>query len=142
MNNFFIIYETYINGHKPDILDILSLLAILCVYFAIISVFCFLSIYSKNIQLTYNKLKKINIKYPRLALIKLGFYYGMKIDIHYYANLIVKICKKHLDLKEITAGHVMSDLYSSTKFGRLYHYRNIKGFINRNILFSLIRKTH
>ena len=34
----------------------------------------------------------------------------------------------------------MSDLYSSTKFGPLYHYRNIRGFINRSILYSLIKR--
>ena len=30
MNNLFIIYETYTNGYRTDILDIISLLAILC----------------------------------------------------------------------------------------------------------------
>ena len=30
MNNLLIIYETYTNGYKTDILDIISLLAILC----------------------------------------------------------------------------------------------------------------
>ena len=34
----------------------------------------------------------------------------------------------------------MSDLYSSTKFGPLYHYRNIRGFMGRSLFFSLIRK--
>ena len=35
---------------------------------------------------------------------------------------------------------VLSDLYSSTSFGPLYHYRNIRGFINRSILFSQIKR--
>ena len=30
MNNLFTIYETYTNGYKTDMLDIISLLAILC----------------------------------------------------------------------------------------------------------------
>ena len=37
INNFFIIYETYTNGYITYILDILSLLAILCGIFVIIS---------------------------------------------------------------------------------------------------------
>lgn len=37
MNNLFIIYETYTNGYRTDILDILSLLAILCGILVIIS---------------------------------------------------------------------------------------------------------
>ena len=35
---------------------------------------------------------------------------------------------------------VLSDLYSSTSFGPLYHYINIQGFINRSILFSQIKR--
>ena len=37
MNNLFIIYETYTNGYKTDMLDIISLLAILCGILVIIS---------------------------------------------------------------------------------------------------------
>ena len=37
MNNLLIIYETYTNGYKTDILDIISLLAILCGILVIIS---------------------------------------------------------------------------------------------------------
>ena len=37
MNNMLIIYETYTNGYRTDILDIISLLAILCGIFVIIS---------------------------------------------------------------------------------------------------------
>ena len=37
MNNLFILYETYTNGYKTDILDIISLLAILCGILVIIS---------------------------------------------------------------------------------------------------------
>ncbi len=37
MNSLFIIYETYTNGYKTDILDIISLLAILCGILVIIS---------------------------------------------------------------------------------------------------------
>ena len=37
MNNLFILYETYTNGYKADILDIISLSAILCAIFVIIS---------------------------------------------------------------------------------------------------------
>ena len=37
MNNLLIIYETYTNGYRTDILDIISLLAILCGIFVIIS---------------------------------------------------------------------------------------------------------
>ena len=37
MNNLFIIYETYTNGYRTDILDIISLLAILCGILVIIS---------------------------------------------------------------------------------------------------------
>nr|YP_009744358.1 hypothetical protein [Xylaria hypoxylon]QIE13214.1 hypothetical protein [Xylaria hypoxylon] len=37
MNNLFIIYETYTNGYKAEILDIISLLAILCAILVIIS---------------------------------------------------------------------------------------------------------
>ena len=37
MNNLFILYETYTNGYKVDILDIISLSAILCAILVIIS---------------------------------------------------------------------------------------------------------
>ena len=37
MNNLFTIYETYTNGYKTDMLDIISLLAILCGILVIIS---------------------------------------------------------------------------------------------------------
>ena len=37
MNNLFIIHETYTNGYRTDILDIISLLAILCGILIIIS---------------------------------------------------------------------------------------------------------
>ena len=37
MNNLLIIYETYTNGYRTDILDIISLLAILCGILVIIS---------------------------------------------------------------------------------------------------------
>ena len=37
MNNLFIIYETYTDGYRADILDIISLSAILCGIFVIIS---------------------------------------------------------------------------------------------------------
>ena len=37
MNNLFIIYETYTNGYIADILDIISLFAILCGILVIIS---------------------------------------------------------------------------------------------------------
>src|SRR3954468_20498683 len=37
MNNLFIIYETYTNGYRTNILDIISLLAILCGILVIIS---------------------------------------------------------------------------------------------------------
>ena len=37
MNNLFIIYETYTNGYETDMLDIISLLAILCGILVIIS---------------------------------------------------------------------------------------------------------
>ena len=37
MNNLFILYETYTNGYKADILDIISLSAILCAILVIIS---------------------------------------------------------------------------------------------------------
>ena len=37
MNNLFLIYETYTNGYRTDILDIISLLAILCGILVIIS---------------------------------------------------------------------------------------------------------
>lgn len=37
MNNLFIIHETYTNGYRTDILDIISLLAILCGILVIIS---------------------------------------------------------------------------------------------------------
>ena len=37
MNNLFLIYETYTNGYKTDILDIISLFAILCAIFVIIT---------------------------------------------------------------------------------------------------------
>ena len=37
MNNLFLIYETYTNGYKVDILDILSILAILSGIFVIVS---------------------------------------------------------------------------------------------------------
>ena len=87
----------------------------------------------------YTKFKK-NLKFPRLASIKLGYYYAKKVDTHYYANLICKIIKKHLNIKDTTPGNVMSDLYSSTKFGPFYHYRNIQGFIKRSILFSQINR--
>ena len=37
MNNLFLIYETYTNGYRTDILDIISLFAILCGILVIIS---------------------------------------------------------------------------------------------------------
>ena len=37
MNNLFLIYETYTNGYRTDILDIISLFAILCAILVIIS---------------------------------------------------------------------------------------------------------
>ena len=37
MNNLFTIYETYTNGYKTDMLDIISLLAILCGILVIVS---------------------------------------------------------------------------------------------------------
>ena len=37
MNNLFILYETYTDGYRADILDIISLSAILCGIFVIIS---------------------------------------------------------------------------------------------------------
>ena len=37
MNNLFILYETYTDGYKADILDIISTSAILCGIFVIIS---------------------------------------------------------------------------------------------------------
>ena len=37
MNNLFILYETYTDGYKADILDIISLSAIFCGIFVIIS---------------------------------------------------------------------------------------------------------
>lgn len=37
MNNLFTIYETYTNGYRTEVLDIISLLAILCGIFVIIS---------------------------------------------------------------------------------------------------------
>jgi NADH-ubiquinone oxidoreductase chain 6 len=37
MNNLFLIYETYTNGYRTDILDIISLFSILCAILVIIS---------------------------------------------------------------------------------------------------------
>ena len=37
MNNLFVIYEIYTDGYRADILDIISLSAILCGIFVIIS---------------------------------------------------------------------------------------------------------
>jgi NADH-ubiquinone oxidoreductase chain 6 len=37
MNNLFMVYETYTNGYRTEILDIISLLAVLCGIFVIIS---------------------------------------------------------------------------------------------------------
>lgn len=75
-----------------------------------------------------------------LYLIKIGFYYAKKVDNNYYANLIVKICKKHLNIKDITVKEVLKDLYLSSKFGPYFKYRNIKGFLGRSILFSMINR--
>ena len=38
MNNLFIVYETYTNGYKAEILDIISLLAILCAILVILTI--------------------------------------------------------------------------------------------------------
>lgn len=86
--------------------------------------------------------KKIILKFPRLASIRLGFYLAKKKDNFYYANLIVKILKKDLDIKEITTAQAMSELYSSTKGGPIYIYRKIKGFLSRSIIFSMLKKIH
>lgn len=120
----------------------MDIICIILIYYGFWVAFYFSIIYSKNIQLWYYKLKKFSTKHPRLSLIRLGYYYSKKIDNHYYASLIVSICKKHLDIKNITPGDVLSDLYSSTKFGPVYYYRNITGFMGRSMLFSLIRKIH
>lgn len=72
--------------------------------------------------------------------IKIGFYYANKVDNFYYANLIVKLCKKHLNIKDITTTEVLKDLYSSTKFGPYYYYRIIKGFLDTSIFFSMVNR--
>lgn len=119
-----------------------TIIIIYLLYFVSLGTFYLSVVYSKNILLAYYNFKKIfNLKYPRLAAIKIGYYYTKKIDNHYYANLIASMCKKHLNI-QINPGEVMSDLYSSTKFGPVYYYRNIMGFIGRSMLFSLIKKIH
>ena len=68
---------------------------------------------------------------------KIGFICAKKIDNHYSANLIVKLCKKHLKIKDITTGDVLRDLHSCTKFGPIFKYRKFKGFMDSSILFSI-----
>ena len=116
----------YSNGYKTDILDNYLLLAILC---------CMLVL---SLLASIFKIIK-NFKFPRLASIRLGYYYANKADGHYFANRVCKILQKDLNIKDITPAMVMSDFYSSTKFGPLYYYRNIRGFLKRSILFFLIR---
>lgn len=116
---------------------------LIILWFTFLSLFYFWIIYGKKIQLSYYKFKKsiFKTKLSHLAVIKIGYYYAKKIDNHYYANLITKICTRSLGIN-ITSSEVMSDLNLSSKFGPLYHYRNITGFIGRSILFSLIKKIH
>ena len=49
----------------------------------------------------------------------------------------MKLCKKHLNLKDIESKDVRSDLYYCTKFGPVYYHRNIEGYMNRSLLFFL-----
>lgn len=84
-------------------------------YFGGLAGFYFLMIYGGKVQTSYEK-----IKFPRLTSIRIGYIYAKKIDNHYYAKLIVKICKNHLNIKGISVSDVMADLYKSTKWGRLF----------------------
>ena len=162
------VVEIYSNGYKTDILDNYVLLAILCCMLVIslqlapiiffyceytlkyikryikqlTSVIFFYCKYTLKYIKGYTKFKKIkNLKFPRLASIRLGYYYANKVDNTYFASLISKIIKKHLNLKKkITKEEIIKDLYYSTWYGPLYYYRKIQGFINRSILFSLIKR--
>ena len=70
MNNLFIIHETYTNGYRTDILDVIFLFAILCGIFIIISenkiprinvkvnsIFCYNPIKFIIIKIYFNKLR-------------------------------------------------------------------------------------
>ena len=89
----------YSNGYKTDILDNYLLLAILC---------CMLVL---SLLASIFKIIK-NFKFPRLASIRLGYYYANKADGHYFANRVCKILQKDLNIKDITPAMVMSDFYS------------------------------
>ena len=139
------VLEIYSNGYKTDILDnsvsLAILFCMLVISLQLTPIIFFYCKYTVEYIKRYTKLERTkNLKFPRLASIKIGYYYANKVNNHYFANLIYKIIKKHLNIKEITPGMVLSDLYSSTSFGPLYHYRNIRGFINRSILFSQIKR--
>ena len=88
----------------------------------------------------YKKLKT-HFKFEFIALIITGYYYGKKEDTNDNANLIVNLCKRHLGLKNITVNEVRSDLYSCTKFGRIYRYRKIRSSLKRSLFFYLLKKS-
>lgn len=109
-------------------LIIIYLKPIIILYFALYIYIFIMEKYSQK------KSTKTSWRSPWI-LIKIGFIYAKKIDNHYYANLIIKLCKKHLKIKDITTTDVLQDLYSSTKFGPFFNYRNIKGFMNSSMFF-------
>ena len=106
---------------------------ILIIYF----IFCFIYLI---IFILHKKPKSTKSSWISLwCLIKIGFIYAKKIDNH-YANLIVKLCKKHLKIKDITTADVLHDLNSSTKFGPVFKYRKLKGLMNSSLLIWIEKK--
>ena len=96
------VLEIYSNGYKTDILDnsvsLAILFCMLVISLQLTPIIFFYCKYTVEYIKRYTKLERTkNLKFPRLASIKIGYYYANKVNNHYFANLIYKIIKKHLN---------------------------------------------
>lgn len=114
-----------ITPFQESILTMIKSLGIICSIF----IFIYIIIFMLGSEKKSTKPSWISWWYS----IKIGFIYAKKVDNHYYANMIVNIAKKHLNIKDVTTADVLHDLNWSTKFGQLFGYRKFKGWIDSSI---------
>jgi hypothetical protein len=108
-------------------------------YLYLIFFYLFILFYDK-IKLGFSYIKKVLITlFSYIGCIKLGSIYAKKNENHFYGRLGSKISKKYLNLK-LEVSEIMQDLNFCTKYGRLFYYRKIKGFLDRSLFISVTKK--
>jgi hypothetical protein len=109
-------------------------------YFLFVNFFYLCIFFYDKIILGFSYLKKIILTFfSYIGCIKLGSLYANKNESHYYGRLGSKMANKYLNLN-LKVSEIIQDLNFCTKYGRLYYFRKIKGFLDRSLFISATKK--